>query len=121
MPQQVDPNQGLSAAQVAQRQQIGVAQLVLDDIVVYQTGDQIAADAKVCAGEVLVNEALLTGEANEIKKPVGATLMSGSFVVAGTCRAQVAAVGAVAYINQLTLAAKATPHGEQSEMIHALD
>ena len=104
-----------------QRQQIAVDQLVLDDIVVYQTGDQIAADAKVCAGEVLVNEALLTGEADEIKKPVGATLMSGSFVVAGACRAQVTAVGAAAYINQLTLAAKATPHGEQSEMIRALD
>ena len=28
-----------------QRQQIAVDQLVLDDIVVYQTGDQIAADA----------------------------------------------------------------------------
>lgn len=104
-----------------QRQQIAVDQLVLDDIVVYQTGDQIAADAKVCAGEVLVNEALLTGEADEIKKPVGATLMSGSFVVAGACRAQVTAVGAAAYINQLTLAAKATPHGEQSEMIRSLD
>ena len=104
-----------------QRQQIAVAQLVLDDIVVYQTGDQIAADAKVCAGEVLVNEALLTGEADEIKKSVGTALMSGSFVVAGACRAQVTAVGAAAYINQLTLAAKATPHGEQSEMIRALD
>lgn len=104
-----------------QRQQIAVDQLVLDDIVVYQTGDQIAADAKVCAGEVLVNEALLTGEADEIKKSVGTALMSGSFVVAGACRAQVTAVGAAAYINQLTLAAKATPHGEQSEMIRALD
>ena len=50
MPQQVDPNQGLSAAQVAQRQQIGVAQLVLDDIVVYQTGDQIAADGRRSLG-----------------------------------------------------------------------
>ena len=104
-----------------QRQQIAVDQLVLDDIVVYQTGDQIAADAKVCAGEVLVNEALLTGEADEIKKSVGTALMSGSFVVAGACRAQVTAVGAAAYINQLTLAAKATPHGEQSEMIRSLD
>ena len=104
-----------------QRQQIAVDQLVLDDIVVYQTGDQITADAKVCAGEVLVNEALLTGEADEIKKSVGTALMSGSFVVAGACRAQVTAVGAAAYINQLTLAAKATPHGEQSEMIRSLD
>ena len=104
-----------------QRQQIAVGELVLDDIVVYQTGDQIAADAKACAGEVLVNEALLTGEADEIKKSVGTALMSGSFVVAGACRAQVTAVGAAAYINQLTLAAKATPHGEQSEMIRSLD
>ena len=45
-------------------------QLVVDDIVVFRAGNQICADAVVEAGEVQVNESLLTGESDEITKSV---------------------------------------------------
>lgn len=95
--------------------------LVLDDIILLKAGDQIAADAEVVSGEVAVNEALLTGEADEIIKPIGAGLMSGSFVVSGECYAKLTKVGADSYISQLTLKAKAIKTGEQSEIIRSLN
>ena len=57
--------------------------MVRDDIVEFSAGDQIFADAVVVAGECSANEALITGEADEIKKKPGDELLSGSFVVSG--------------------------------------
>ena len=81
-------------------------ELVLDDIVVFQAGNQICADAVVVSGEIQVNESLLTGESDEITKEKGRQLMSGSFVVSGECRARLTAVGEASYISRLTLEAK---------------
>ena len=44
---------------------------MLDDIVIFRAGDQICADAIVLDGSVLVNEALLTGESDELRKELG--------------------------------------------------
>ena len=60
--------------------ELDAAQLVRDDIAVFSPGDQIPADAVVAAGECRVNEALVTGEADEIVKKPGERLLSGSFV-----------------------------------------
>jgi len=95
--------------------------LVLDDIAVFRAGNQISADAIVLDGNVSVNESLLTGEADEIVKSAGDTLMSGSFVVSGACRARLEKVGRDSYISQLTLQAKRSRKGEQSEMIRSLN
>lgn len=95
--------------------------LVLDDIAVFRAGNQISADAIVLDGSVSVNESLLTGEADEIVKSAGDTLMSGSFVVSGACRARLEKVGRDSYISQLTLQAKRSRKGEQSEMIRSLN
>ncbi|MCM1506807.1 MAG: HAD-IC family P-type ATPase [Ruminococcus flavefaciens] len=95
--------------------------LVLDDIAVFRAGNQISADAIILDGSVSVNESLLTGEADEIIKSAGDTLMSGSFVVSGACRARLEKVGSDSYISQLTLQAKRSRKGEQSEMIRSLN
>ena len=100
---------------------IDAEQLVLDDIVIFKAGNQVCADAEVCAGEVQVNESLLTGEADEITKRKGAKLMSGSFIVSGQCHARLDKVGEDSYISKLTLQAKEMQEGEQSEMIRSLD
>ncbi|CUX43566.1 cation-translocating P-type ATPase [Clostridium sp. C105KSO13] len=100
---------------------IDAEELVLDDIVVFKAGNQVCADAQVCAGEVQVDESLLTGESDEITKRKGDNLMSGSFIVSGKCHARLDKVGADSYISRLTLEAKAMQEGEQSEMIRSLD
>ena len=96
------------------------AELVRDDIVVFSAGSQIYADAVVVAGECAVNESLITGEADEIKKTPGAELLSGSFVVSGLCRARLTKVGADSYANRLTLEAKAGDGPKQGEMMRSL-
>ncbi len=100
---------------------INAEYLVLDDIVIFEAGNQISADAVVVSGEVSVNEALLTGESDEIIKQPGDPLMSGSFIVSGSCKARLERVGEDSYINKLTLEAKATKDGEQSEMIRSIN
>ena len=94
---------------------------VIDDVAVFSSGNQICADAVILDGEVQVNESLLTGEADEITKTTGDHLMSGSFIVSGSCRSRLEKVGADSYISQLTLEAKASKEGEQSEMIRSLN
>lgn len=100
--------------------ELDAAQLVRDDIAVFSPGDQIPADAVVAAGECRVNEALVTGEADEIVKKPGERLLSGSFVVSGSCRARLTAVGADSFVSRLTLEAKQTGSQPQSEMMHSL-
>ncbi|MCP9312978.1 cation-translocating P-type ATPase [Liquorilactobacillus satsumensis] len=96
-------------------------ELVLDDIVILKTDDQIPADAVVVKGQVQVNESLLTGESDEITKKENDDLLSGSFIVAGKCYARLDKVGNDAYISKLTLKAKAMGHDEQSKMIKSLN
>ncbi|MDO4617162.1 MAG: cation-translocating P-type ATPase [Lachnospiraceae bacterium] len=100
---------------------IAAADLVLDDIVIFGSGNQVCADAQVIQGEVQVNESLLTGESDEITKRPGDHLMSGSFIVSGSCYSRLTNVGRDSYISKLTLEAKASREGEQSEMIRTLN
>lgn len=75
------------------QKEIAVEDLVLDDVFIVKTGGQIGADAIVQDGEIEVNEALLTGEADPVVKRAGDFLLSGSFVVSGQCYAKVEHVG----------------------------
>ena len=102
------------------RRKIPTSEMVRDDIVEFSAGDQIFADAVVVAGECSANEALITGEADEIKKKPGDELLSGSFVVSGQCRARLTRVGADSFANRLTLEAKAAKPPQQSEMMRSL-
>ena len=100
--------------------QTEAAALVRDDIAVFGPGDQIPADAVVAAGECRVNEALVTGEADEIVKRPGDALLSGSFVVSGSCRARLTKVGADSFVSRLTTEARQTGSQPQSEMMRSL-
>ena len=86
--------------------EIPVTEIVLDDIIMYNTGRQISADCIIVDGEVEVNESLLTGESVPIKKSVGDELLSGSFIIAGKCLAQVDKVGNNSYTAKLSDKAK---------------
>lgn len=95
--------------------------LVRDDIVEFVAGDQICADAVLRTGHLQVNESLVTGEEDAINKQPGDTLKSGSFVVAGTGRAQLTKVGSDSFAARLAQEAKSDPHASKSEMMRSLD
>lgn len=95
--------------------------LVRDDMILFGPGNQIPADAVVAAGQLQVNESLLTGEPDAIVKNPGDPLLSGSFVVAGHCRARLTRVGAESYAAKLTLEAKKNAAPQKSEMMRSLD
>lgn len=78
-------------------------ELVLGDTVVLRSGDQVVADGTVLdAVDLAVNESLLTGESEPIRKVEGDLVLSGALVAAGTGHAVVTAVGAHSYANRLT-------------------
>lgn len=72
--------------------------LLLDDIIILENGNQIPTDCIIVDGTVEANESLLTGESNSVKKKEGDTLLAGSFLVSGMCYARVDKVGKNNYI-----------------------
>jgi len=100
--------------------ELPTAELVRDDVVLFTAGDQITADGTLVSGSLRVNEALITGEADEIAKAPGDELLSGSFVVGGEGRARLTAVGEDSFAAKLTLEAKASRKPRQSEMMRSL-
>ena len=88
------------------QEKINIDQIVMDDIILLETGEQIVTDAKVCYGKVEVNESLITGEIDPIIKLPGDELLSGSFIVSGSCKAQVIHVGEENYTYKISSEAK---------------
>lgn len=77
--------------------------VVLDDLIVLSTGDQLVVDGVVLSSEGLeIDESLLTGEADPVDKSVGDEAMSGSFVVAGSGLYQATRIGRESFAGQLT-------------------
>ena len=87
--------------------ELPVEELVLGDVISLESGRQIPADAKLLSGQVEVDESLLTGESDAVRKAAGADLLSGSVVVSGACTARVERVGADGYAARLTQEARA--------------
>lgn len=103
------------------RQKVTAEELVIDDLVWLSSGDAICADSVVVSGEIIVNESMLTGEADGIVKKENEELLSGSFVVSGEGYARLTRVGNDSYISKLTNEAKALKKGEESEMIRSIN
>ncbi|WP_304455802.1 HAD-IC family P-type ATPase [Nocardiopsis sp. YSL2] len=81
---------------------VATQEIVLDEVLEIGTGDQIVVDGVVTSVSGLeVDESLLTGEADPVLKRSGDTVMSGSFVVAGTGRFRATKVGRHAYAARL--------------------
>ena len=95
--------------------------IVRDDMAEFGQGDQICADGILRAGELHVNESLLTGEEDSVNKVPGDRIHSGSLVLSGRGRVELTAVGADSGAAKLSREAKANPRGKKSEMIRALD
>lgn len=86
---------------------IPIEELVIDDLLAVENGNQIGADCVVLESEgIEVNESMITGESRPVRKKPGDTLWSGSFMVAGSGRAKVIHVGKDNYATQLASQAK---------------
>lgn len=88
------------------QQDIEINEIVIDDILVLETGNQIVTDSVIKEGKIEVNEALITGEINPITKTKGDELLSGSYVVSGQALAQVVHVGEENYTYKISKDAK---------------
>lgn len=100
--------------------QLPPSEIVLDDVILLAHGEQIPADSIVLSGTAMVDESLLTGEADLIPKAVGDELLSGSFVESGTLVARVERVGADGFAARINAQAK-TFKPVESEILAALD
>src|SRR5699024_8073365 len=70
-------------------EEVSLDEVVLDDIVKFTSGNQIVVDSIIKEGEVLVDESFITGEEENVLKKEGDMLLSGSFIVSGTCTCKV--------------------------------
>ena len=89
-----------------QEKEIPINDLVLDDIVVFNTGSQIPTDCIILKGNVLSNESFITGEPDSITKVEGEMLLSGSYIVGGKCYARVEHIGEEHYTAKILSGAK---------------
>ena len=96
-------------------------EVVRDDIIIFKTGDQINIDAIVLKGEVQVDESLLTGESDPVFKAKNKELLSGSFVLSGSCVARVLKVGDSCYACKLSNEAKKDVKKNKSEMMNSIN
>ncbi|MGW9022999.1 cation-translocating P-type ATPase [Streptomyces sp. NPDC055722] len=81
---------------------VGTSEIVLDDVIEIGPGDKIVVDGVCVESDGLeIDESLLTGEADPVVKRPGGTVMSGSFVVAGSGAFKATKVGREAYAAQL--------------------
>ena len=90
-----------SAIRDSKEVKISSSNIVIDDIIILAAGEQVPADFRIVDGTVEVNESLLTGESDNVKKTVGDTLMSGSAIVSGKCYGIATAVGSETYAMKL--------------------
>ncbi|MGB5533558.1 MAG: HAD-IC family P-type ATPase [Acidimicrobiia bacterium] len=101
----VEPN--VTVIRDGQPSEVPIDEVVLDDVVELSPGDQVPADGTVLAsGSVQVDESLITGEADPLHKNPGDSILSGSFVVAGSVTIRTTAVGDDAYAQHLAAEAK---------------
>ena len=101
------------------KEEISINDLVLDDIIEFNTGNQVSTDSIIRDGKVLVNESFITGEPDNIEKKIGDTILSGSYIVSGKCIAKVEHIGEDNYTSKISSEAKNIKKS-QSEIMNSL-
>jgi cation-transporting ATPase E len=86
---------------------INQTEIVKDDIIAIERGDQAVVDGEVIFSNKLeIDESLLTGESVPINKKIGEEILSGSFCVSGNGFYKAVKIGDQSYANQITKTAK---------------
>lgn len=95
--------------------------IVLDDIILMQSGDQICADGEIISSVGLeLDESLLTGETDKITKSAGDTVLAGSYVSGGRAYVRATAIGSDNYAGKITAGAK-TNTARKSKLLDTLN
>ncbi len=94
--------------------------IVLGDIIILSAGGQVPADCEVLTGSCVADESLLTGEADGVAKQVGDTLLSGSYIISGSCRVRTIAVGINSYGHKLANEARLIRR-KKSDIVHTIN
>ena len=93
--------------------------IVIDDIVALKAGEQATADLTVADGDIQVDESMLTGESDPVRKLVGDSVYSGSIIIVGSARCRVTGVGDDTYTARLSKKVKSgTRH--KSELMSSI-
>jgi P-type E1-E2 ATPase len=90
---------------------LGVASVVVGDLVHVEAGDQLVADGRLEeASGLRVDESILTGESDSVARHAGDEVRSGSFAVEGSGAYVVSAVGPESYAERIAGQARAFRH-----------
>jgi magnesium-transporting ATPase (P-type) len=94
-----------------QTQPLPREEVVEGDLVLLQPGDQLIGDGELESSEgLLLDESILSGESEAVRRAPGDELRSGSFVVEGTARYTITAIGAASYAERVTGEAREFRH-----------
>jgi cation-transporting P-type ATPase E len=86
-------------------------EIVPGDVIAIEPGDQLVADGETIASRgMTLDESMLTGEADGVRKEAGERALSGSFCISGSGRYRVDAVRDESYAGRLAGEAKAFRH-----------
>ena len=99
---------------------VDIQDIVLDDLLILESGDQVCNDAIVVTGSIEANESLLTGESDPVYKQRDASLLSGSSIIAGKCYARVVKVGKENYATALIQQAQEAKK-QKSELLESMN
>lgn len=72
---------------------VSVSNLVVGDTILVRPGAQVPVDGKVIKGDSEVNESMLTGESNPVKKTVGSSVIGGTINDSGALTIDVTKIG----------------------------
>ena len=103
------------------KKEIHINEVVIDDIIIYELGNQIIADSKIIEGSCEVNESFITGESKTIYKKQGDMLLSGSFIVSGFVYSKVIHVGMDNYTSIISHDAKMMNKEVNSQIMKSLN
>ena len=100
--------------------EIPTEEITADELIIFRTGTQAAADCEIVCGECEVNESLITGESDPVFKKTGDKILSGSFVVSGEAKAVAVALGADSFSGKITKNVKYLKKS-RSKMMNAIN
>ncbi|HUL02131.1 MAG TPA: heavy metal translocating P-type ATPase [Gemmatimonadales bacterium] len=99
-----DPDQRVLRFRGERRQEVRVAALQIGDVILLESGDQVPADGTVVAGEALVNQQTVTGEALPVERRSGDPVYAATGIEHGHLQVRVDRVGGDTVVGRIVRA-----------------